>query len=163
MRNSKDNTQADFFVLDCPDWVNIVAFTDQAKLILIRQFRHGIEGATLEIPGGMVDPGESSKETAIRELEEETGFKPGLVFELGSSLPNPAIQSNRMHHYLAINCQPTGNVAFDEHESIEVELISKERIRALVEDGTISHSLVLAALLRFEYYQRNQESNNYES
>ena len=135
-------------VLQCPDWVNVVALTPDESVILVRQFRFGTWSNTLEIPGGMVDPHETDVQAAaLRELEEETGFVPGAVELLGVSHPNPAIQTNRLHSYLARDCRKVHDGKQDGSEDIELVLVERRRIHELVRRGEISHSLVLAAFL----------------
>lgn len=135
-------------VLKCPDWVNVIALTTDQRVILVRQFRFGTWSNTLEIPGGMVDPHEDDPQAAaVRELEEETGFVPGSVERLGTSLPNPAIQTNRLHSYLARDCRQVHAGHQDGSEDIEVVLVDRKDIARLVTSGEISHSLVLAAFL----------------
>ena len=84
-------------VLDCPDWVNIIPLTDDGQVVLIRQFRHGTQSVTLEVPGGVVEADESPEAAAVRELAEETGYVPERVKSLGFVSPNPAIQGNRSY------------------------------------------------------------------
>jgi 8-oxo-dGTP pyrophosphatase MutT (NUDIX family) len=135
-------------ILKCPDWVNVVALTTDQRVILVRQFRFGTWSNTLEIPGGMVDPHETDVAAAAkRELEEETGFVPASMELLGSSLPNPAIQTNRLHTFLARDCRQVHQGHQDGSEDIEVVLTPKGEIANLVRSGAISHSLVLAAFL----------------
>lgn len=135
-------------VLRCPDWVNVIALTTEQRVVLVRQFRFGTWSNTLEIPGGMVDPEERDPQAAaLRELEEETGYVPGSVEWLGTSLPNPAIQTNRLHSYLARDCRKVHDGHQDGSEDIEVVLAEREAIGALVKRGEISHALVLAAFL----------------
>lgn len=140
-----DNEEAVFFVVENPDWVNVIALTKDEKVILIEQFRHGAEEIILEIPGGMVDAGESHTITAARELAEETGFAPREMIFLGKSRPNPAIQNNWIYHYLALDCEPTDKIKFDEHESIATKLLPLPDVKKLIADGIITHSLVVAA------------------
>ncbi len=134
-------------VIDAPDWVNVVAVTTDHSLVLVRQFRFGTWANSLEIPGGVVDPGETPLTTASRELEEETGYRPASVRLLGVSNPNPAIQGNRLHSYLAEGCTRVNDGSPDSSEDLRVELVPRERLRELVRGGQITHSLVLAALL----------------
>ena len=104
-------------------------------MVLIRQFRFGTWSTTLEIPGGMLDSGEDAKAAAARELEEETGYRPSQVVLLGVTEPNPAIQNNRLHHYLATGCVKVHGGAPDESEDIDVELVQQEQLDALVRSG----------------------------
>ena len=80
-----------------------------------------------------------------RELKEETGFCSDEIIEIGKSRPNPAIQNNWIHYFLAKNCRLEGETKFDEHESIITKLVAIEDIPALIESGKIVHSLVIAA------------------
>ena len=148
-QRASDNLEATFFVSENPDWVNVVALTENREVILIEQFRHGAEDIILEIPGGMVDDGESHTVTAARELLEETGYAPREMIPLGRSQPNPAIQNNWIYHYLALDCQLKTETKFDEHESITVKLIPLREISSLIADGAITHSLVIAAFSFF--------------
>lgn len=143
-----DGKQATFAVLDCPDWVNVVALTPANELILIRQFRQGTDSVTLEIPGGMVDPGESAQQAAVRELLEETGYACASCLPIGVVEPNPALQSNRCYTFLATGCVWTGHAGFDPTDSTEecvLVLAPAAEAGALVQSGQITHSLVVAA------------------
>jgi len=133
-------------VLEAGDWVNIVPVTAQGEVVLVRQFRFGVWGNTLEIPGGMCDPGEEALAGAARELEEETGFRPAQVSLLGWSHPNPAIQANKLYSFLATGCTQVHAGKQDGSEDIRVELVPRVEIPRLVQQGAITHSLVLAAL-----------------
>ncbi len=90
----------DFYVLEAPDWVNIIPLTDDEQVVMVRQFRHGTESFTLEIPGGMVDADDADpKAAARREMEEESGYDSDDIIELGKVHPNPAIQGNYCHTF----------------------------------------------------------------
>jgi len=143
--------QATFFVVESPTWVNVIALTQSREVVLIKQFRHGIETTIIEIPGGMVDPGEKPLDAAKRELVEETGYTSDSWTFLGKSHPNPAIQNNEIFHYLAIDCERTGNIHFDDHESITTDLVPLDGVRRMIADGKISHSLVVAAFYYLDH------------
>ncbi len=134
-------------VIDAPDWVNVIPVTTKGEVVLVRQFRFGTWSNTLEIPGGMLDPGEDALTAATRELEEETGFRPTGVIALGSSHPNPAILVNRLHSFLATGCVKVHDGKQDGSEDIQVVIVAKTELPRLVREGAITHSLVLAALL----------------
>lgn len=94
--------QKDFFILEAPNWVNIIALTDKSEVVMVRQFRHGIEDFTVELPGGMVDPDDPDpRDAARREMIEESGYDSDDIIELGRVHPNPAIQANSCYSYLA--------------------------------------------------------------
>lgn len=150
---SSDEKEATFFVVENPDWVNVVALTPERNVILIEQFRHGAEEIILEIPGGMVDAGESHIVTAARELLEETGYAPREMIPLGKSRPNPAIQNNWIYHYLALDCEKRSETKFDEHESIVVRLASLAEIPKLIADGAITHALAITGFYYFSAHK----------
>jgi 8-oxo-dGTP pyrophosphatase MutT (NUDIX family) len=155
--------EASFFVIESPDWVNIIPVTDGGELVLIEQYRHGTEEVTLEIPGGLIDKGETPEQCAARELIEETGYIPARLIPLGRSRPNPAIQSNWIYHFAAEGCVESGERSFDEHESIAVRKVPLETVEDLVTSGEISHSLVLAGLLKYGLYRERSKNYAYES
>jgi 8-oxo-dGTP pyrophosphatase MutT (NUDIX family) len=133
-------------VLEGPDWVNVIPVTAAGAVVLVRQYRFGSAGVTLEIPGGMVDPGEEPAHAALRELEEETGYRAERLVPLGWSHPNPALQSNRLHSYLALGCHQVHAGHADPGEELTVEEVPRAALPGLVLRGEISHALVLAAL-----------------
>jgi ADP-ribose pyrophosphatase len=145
-QSPRDATLHDFYVIDAPDWVNVVAVTDDGQLVLVEQWRHGTGAVTLEIPGGMVDPGETAQEAAIRELREETGYEAASIELLGVVEPNPAIQSNRCSTYFASGCRKVVDTHFDATEECVLRLEPVARAAELVTSGEINHSLVVAGL-----------------
>lgn len=140
-------------VLDAPDWVNVVALDAGDRVLLVRQWRFGIGAPTLEIPGGMVDPGESPLEAAARELVEETGYRAARWTELGAVDPNPAFLTNRCTTFLAEQLERVGEPAGDGEEEITVESAAVGALGALVDSGAIRHSLVIAAIYLFERHR----------
>lgn len=145
-RHPQNHTLHSFYVIDSVDWVNIIPITHDGQVVLVRQWRHGLQAVTLEIPGGMVDEGESPRDAAVRELLEETGFQPESVELLGHISPNPAIQSNRCHTYLALNCRLAQAPGFDGNEQIEIVTVPRLELHRLAAAGEIQHALVIVAL-----------------
>mgnify|MGYP001297811394 CR=1 FL=1 len=137
-----------YYRLQAPDWVNIAPITEDGRIVLIRQHRWGIDEETLEIPGGMVDPGEEPVDAAVRELREETGYGGGQVRSLGWIHPNPAIQDNRCWLFVMENARRIGETDLDEGEAIETQVVSREELSRLVRDGTLSHALAVVTLQR---------------
>ncbi len=143
----RDGTAHPRVIITAPDWVNVVALTREGEALLVRQFRFGLEADTLEIPGGMVDRGEEPAAAAARELEEETGFRASELVFLGAVHPNPALQNNRCHSYLALGCQrQSHSQAQDAGEDIEVVRVPASALQRLVREGTITHALVVNAV-----------------
>jgi 8-oxo-dGTP pyrophosphatase MutT (NUDIX family) len=134
-------------VIDAPDWVNVIPVTDAGEVVLVRQFRFGTWSNTLEIPGGMLDPGEDALTAATRELEEETGYRPRSVRPLGRCHPNPALFNNQLHTFLAEGCLKVHEGKQDGSEDIEVVTVPRAELPRLVREGQITHALVLAGLL----------------
>ena len=151
-----DRVEARFFVVENPDWANIVAVTKDRDVVLIEQFRHGSGSMILEIPGGMADDGEDPIEAASRELIEETGYAPGRMIAIGTSFPNPAIQNNTIHHFLALDCEKVADVSFDDHESIVTRLVPLSELESLVHNGEITHSLAITAIYYAQRYLKNE-------
>lgn len=139
----RDGRVHDFYVIEAPDWINVIPLTDDGRVVLIEQFRHGTGEVSLEIPGGMVDEGESPRDAAARELLEETGYEAGEVSLLGKTRPNPAIQDNWIHTFVARGVKQRGEPSNAGTEQTVVRLVELERIPALIEEGKITHALVV--------------------
>jgi len=135
----------EFVYLDTPDWVNVIALTESSEVVVIAQYRHGIDQVTVEIPGGMVDPGEDPLAAGLRELREETGYGGGAARLLGSVSPNPAIMNNRCHTVLVEGVARVAEPAPEEHEEILVRTVPLAEVPAMIRDGVIHHALVVAA------------------
>jgi 8-oxo-dGTP pyrophosphatase MutT (NUDIX family) len=135
----------DFWVIDGPDWINVVPLTPEREVLLLRQFRFGVERFTLEIPGGMCDPGESPAAAARRELREETGFEARELVELGWVHPNPAVQTNRCHSFLARDVARVGPPEPDPVEQFELVRVPLAEIPQRIARREITHALVVAA------------------
>ena len=145
-RFSRDQVEHDFHVLEVPDWVNIVPLTPDERVVLVRQYRHGVRDYTLEIPGGMLDPKDDSPLVAARrEMVEETGYDSDRVEPLGVIHPNPAIQANRCHTFVARDVTLLHGTSFDSTEETEVVLAPLAEIPQLIRDGRITHALVVVA------------------
>lgn len=147
----------EFFVLDCVDWVNVIATTPDNHLVMVEQYRHGTNTIELEIPGGMMDSSDASPvATAIRELQEETGFSGDSERAelIGKIFSNPAIISNTTHTVLIENCVEKHERIFDPGEDLVTRLVPIAEIPNLVREGKIRHSLVAVALFHFELWRK---------
>jgi 8-oxo-dGTP pyrophosphatase MutT (NUDIX family) len=145
-RFSRDRAEHDFHVLESSDWVNIIPVTPAREVVFVRQFRHGIGDCTLEIPGGMVDADDPSPLVAARrEMIEESGYDSDRIESLGSIHPNPAIQSNTCHSFVAWGVEPRYDTRFDTTEETEVVLAPLADVPELICAGKITHALVVVA------------------
>ena len=142
--------EGEFIVIRAPDWVNVLALTPDRHLVLVRQFRFGIDDFSIEIPGGVIEAGEDPITAGVRELREETGFQGTGARLLASVHPNPAIQENRCHIVLVENARRSTGTDFDDDEDIQASTVPVGQALEWARSGRITHSLVLCGLLHLE-------------
>lgn len=143
-----------FFVLESPDWINVIPLTPEGNVVMIHQYRHGTEDVTLEVPGGMVDDEDADPSVAAaRELREETGYEAEQIIHLGTVAPNPAFLNNRCHSYLAVNARRVTQKQLDGAEDIWYEEIPLKEIPGLIRAGKITHSLTITAFYFLDHFQ----------
>lgn len=149
--------ERDFYVLDSVDWINVIPLTDDEHVLLVEQYRHGLDTFCLEIPGGMVDPEDPSPlHAARRELLEETGWAAPRWEHLGDMHPNPAIQSNRCSVFLAAGAGPAGPATPELWEELHPVRVPLSEIPALIDGGRITHTLVISAFYLLERWRARQ-------
>ena len=141
--NPRTGRPHDMYVLEQPNWVNVIPLTPDNQVVMIEQWRHGTRSVHLETPGGLMDPGESPAQSARRELLEETGYAPDKVELLGTVHPNPAIQNNQQYYVLATGCRQVAELKLDHAEDIVVRLVPLAEIPALIRAGKITHGIVI--------------------
>ena len=146
LRTPSDHEHA-FHILRCPEWCNVLPITPDEQVVMVRQYRYGTNQETLELPGGIIDPHDPDPlQGARRELLEETGYDaPEGLVKTGVIEPNPAMQTNRCHSFLARNVIKVQDLLLDAGEDIEVVTVPLGDIPALVARGEIQHALVVVA------------------
>jgi 8-oxo-dGTP pyrophosphatase MutT (NUDIX family) len=155
--NPRTGAAHDFFVLESRDWVNVIPLTPCREVVMVRQYRHGVREVTLEIPGGIVDEDDRHpRESAKRELLEETGYEADELVHLGTVQAQPALQNNRCHTFLALEAVPVSEPNPDPGEDLRVVTVPLAEIPRRIRADEINHGLVLAAFYWFELWSREQ-------
>lgn len=139
----------DFVQIQSVDWVQVIPITAAGEIVMVRQYRAGARAMTLEIPGGLLDAGEDPAVAAARECLEETGYATKVLKPMGSMNPNPALFTNRLHSFYALDVERVAGIKNEHTEHTEVELIPLNELEGLLRDGRIDHSLVAATLWRY--------------
>ena len=139
----------EFYVLEYPDWVNVIAITEDGKFVMERQYRHGLGVMSIEIPAGVVENGEDPLEAAKRELLEETGYSGGTWEENMVICGNSSTTNNYTHSFIARGVVPTGRTHLDRTEALEPILLSAEEVRSLLEKDRVKQALMAAPLWKF--------------
>ena len=133
-------------------WANVLALTKNRQVILVRQYRHGICDVLLEFPGGVVEDGETPAEGARRELLEETGFAASELVEVGRLYPNPALQTNTLYGFLALDVEKVCEQNLDIGEDIEVCLLPLDELIEMARQGQFPHALQASVLFQALLY-----------
>jgi 8-oxo-dGTP pyrophosphatase MutT (NUDIX family) len=154
----RTNHPHDFVVIDCVNWVNVIAVTPDDQLVMVEQLRHGTDTVELEIPGGVMEPVDASPvATGIRELREETGYEGERARILGDVFANPAIMSNTCYTVLVENCQLKHPTQLDTGEDLITRLVPAREIPELIRAKKIRHSLVVVAFYYFDLWRRGNK------
>jgi len=161
-----------FTVIDARDWVIVVPVIDSPEpqpslkgegspivgrqFVMVWQWRHGSKCLSLEFPGGVMESGENPDEAAIRELYEETGYKPQKIKKIGEFSPNPAIMSNKVHFFLAENLTGDGKQDLDEDEFVETVLVDTNEVIQGMGKKPYIHALMGTALALYNSAEQCQ-------
>jgi len=133
-------------VFEFRPWANVLALTKDNEAVLVKQYRHGVQEILLELPGGILEDEEDPLDGVRRELLEETGYSTSNIVEVGRLYANPAIQTNSMYCFLALDAEKVGDQNLDETEDLEVHLVPLEELVAMAKRGDFPHALQVAAL-----------------
>ena len=141
----------EYYVLEYPDWVNVIAITKDGQFVMERQYRHAARKISLELPCGVMEEGETPLEAAQRELLEETGFGGGQWKKLMELSPNHSAMSNTTHCFLAIGVEKIAEQHLDETEELSVLFMTKEEVKRMLNENQICQALMVAPLYKYIY------------
>ena len=139
----------EYYVLEYPDWVNIIAITEDGRMIFERQYRHGRGEVGYEIPAGVCEPGETPEEAARRELLEETGFGGGTWHLNMVAAPNPSTSTNLCYSFIATGVSRLSDQHLEATEDIEVHLLYEDEVLRLMREGQIIQAPMLCSLWKY--------------
>jgi 8-oxo-dGTP pyrophosphatase MutT (NUDIX family) len=131
----------DYYVLEYPNWVNAVAITDDNKILMVQQYRHAAEIVSIELPGGVIEAGESPEAGLKRELLEETGYQFDDFELLCVTYANPSTANNYTSCYLARGGRKVQDQSLDEHEELIVETFTIDEVKQLLAENKIAQAL----------------------
>jgi 8-oxo-dGTP pyrophosphatase MutT (NUDIX family) len=144
-----DGEPRTFHRIESTDWVQILPITTDGDCVLVRQYRHGARRITLEMPGGLIDPGEDPATAALRECLEETGYRARTARPLGGVSPNPALFANTLHSFYATDAVLESAIQNTGSEITEVVLVPVADLEGMLVSGEIDHALVAVTLWRY--------------
>ncbi len=147
-----DGRKGSFYVSKTRDWVQVLALTKDEKIILVKQYRFGVQDFSIEPAGGVMDEGEDPIVAGVRELREETGYVGKDPIIIGKVSSNPAILDNYSHFVLVRDCEKVCEIDLDENEDVEYMLCTMQELDKLVLEGRVHHSISLASLYFLKEY-----------
>lgn len=139
----------EYYVLEYPDWINVIAITTEGDFVMERQYRHGLGVTCYEICAGVIEQGETPLQAAKRELLEETGYGEGEWEEIMTLCGNSSTTNNYTHCFVAKGVKRISTQKLDRTEDIKVELLTKEQVKNLLDNNEITQALMAAPLWRY--------------
>ena len=139
----------EYYVLEYPDWVNIIAIDKEGRMILVRQYRHGLQRTNFELVAGVLEKGEDSMTAARRELLEETGYAGGEWYELMQVSANTSTMTNLTHCFVAVGVEKVSVQHLDATEDLEVYTFTQDEVKEMIRHGEFMQALMVAPLLRY--------------
>lgn len=143
----------EYYVLEYPTWVNVIAIDREGRFVMVEQYRHGLQEVFTELVAGVAEEGETPLEAARRELLEETGYAGG-TWRLNTELSaNPGSQNNLSYSFIATGVERVAEQHLDETEDVEVRLLSRDELLQLLRSDTLKQALMAAPL--WKYFAEN--------
>lgn len=137
----------EFHLIEGPSWAAVVALTEDDRVVLVRQYRHGVATTSLEVPAGVIDPGESALAAAQRELLEETGYVADDWYPLAVFNTEPSRHTTRAHLFVATAARAVAPPRLDPSEELDLRLTAAQGLGGLIDAGEIAHGVHVAAIL----------------
>jgi 8-oxo-dGTP pyrophosphatase MutT (NUDIX family) len=139
----------EFYVLEYPDWVNVIAITPDDHFVFVRQYRYALDIDSIELCAGVIEPDETPEDGARRELLEETGYGGGQWQEFMTIGQNPSTCNNLTHCFIATGVTRLQDQHLDRTEDIDVVLLTREQVLEMLNSDTLKQALMLAPLWRY--------------
>lgn len=145
----------EYWVLEFPDWVNVIAITKSGDMLMVRQYRHALGVTEYELCAGVMEEGETPLQAARRELLEETGFGGGEWTEYMDICANPSNHTNMAHTFLATGVEHVAEQHLDATEELTYHVLPQEDVLGMLMRGELKQALMAAPLWKY-FYERKQ-------
>ena len=152
--NPRTGQAHEMFILEQPNWVNVIPLTADEQVIMVEQWRHGTRSVHLETPGGLMEDDETPEQSGSPRVIGGNRLRAGEVVRLGTVHPNPAIQTNVQHYILATNCRKVAEPNLDHAEDIHVKLVPLAEVPHMIEKGEITHGIVIGGFYWLNLYRQ---------
>ncbi len=139
----------EYYVLEYPDWVNVIAITKDGKFVMVEQYRHGLDEIFTELVAGVAEKGEAPLEAAKRELMEETGYGNGNWELLTVLSQNPGSTDNLTYSFLATGVEQLAGQHLDATEDVAVRLLTEKEVYGMLARDEVKQSLMAAPLWKY--------------
>lgn len=147
----------EYYVLEYPEWVNVIAITTEGKFVFVRQYRHAYGDTLTEICAGVCEKDEAPLLAAQRELQEETGYTGGEWREFMQLSPNATTCNNLSHSFIATGVEQTTMQHLDRTEDIDIVLLSRDQVLSMLRNDEIKQAMMAAPLWRYFAYEEGRE------
>lgn len=144
----------EYYVLEYPTWINVIALTEEGEFVMVRQYRHGIGQVLTELVAGVAEEGEEPMAAARRELLEETGFGGGEWELFTQTCANPGSMNNYSYSFLARGVRKMAQQHLDDTEDVEVVMMTREQVLDMLQRDEVKQSLMAAPLWKYFYEQK---------